>query len=129
MTLTVSLATEHDAQKIGELHMRAFADNGMLHAQFHLPIRHLLEQSVSQKAADEIKNPHGLVLVARDPDLNNELVSYAEWALPTTTSDNEPPWKFPQGTRFDILETWTEKVESAKAKTLGDKPCYRESPA
>ena len=126
MTLKVTFATESDASTIADIHMAAFATNGMLLAQFPTPhIREGLRKSVEGKAADDIRDPHTVVLLVKDTELNDEPISFAKWNLPSSTSENEAPWRWPEGTRLDILGPWTEKVEGAAKHVLGDEPRYR----
>ena len=128
MTLKVNFATESDASCIADIHMAAFATNEMLLAQFPSPpVREALRNCVAGKAADDIRDPHTAVLLVKDTELNNEIISFAKWSLPSSTSENEAPWIWPEGTRLDILDQWTERVESAKQKVLRDESCYRTS--
>ncbi|KAL9611614.1 MAG: hypothetical protein Q9167_003729 [Letrouitia subvulpina] len=117
---------EPDASRIADIHMAAFAANGMLLAQFPSPlVREGLRNSIAGKAANDIRDPHIAVLLVKDTELNDETISFAKWGLPSSTPENEAPWIWPEGTRFDILNYWTEKVESAKENGLKDKSCYR----
>ncbi|KAI4212494.1 MAG: hypothetical protein LQ351_004746 [Letrouitia transgressa] len=105
--------------------MAAFAANGMLLAQFPSPVvRERLRNSIAGKAANDIRDPHIAVLLVKDAELNDETISFAKWSLPSSTSENEAPWIWPEGTRLDILDHWTEKVEGAKGNVLKDETCY-----
>ncbi|KAL9127406.1 MAG: hypothetical protein Q9217_003702 [Psora testacea] len=126
MTLKLTFATERDASRIADIHMAAFATNEMLLAQFpNSAVREGLRISIARKAASDIRDPHTAVLLVKDAELNNKTISFAKWSLPSSTSENEAPWVWPEGTRHDILDQWTERVESAKKTVLGDEPCYR----
>ena len=126
MTLEIIFATAQDAVRIADIHMAAFADNGMLLAQFPSPaIREGLRNAIMRKANDDIRDPHTAVLLVRDTHSDNTIISFAKWNLPSSTTDNESPWVWPNGTRVDILNHWTEKVENTMKKILGDEPCYR----
>ena len=126
MALKLTFASEEDASCIADIHMAAFATNGMLLAQFPTSaIRDGLRDSIARKALDDIQDPHTAVLLVQDSELEGEIISFAKWSLPSSTSDNEAPWIWPEGTRFDILDQWTQRVEDAKSKVLGDEPCYR----
>ncbi len=126
MTLKLTFATEQDASRIADIHMAAFATNAMLIAQFpSSAVREGLRISIACKTTDDIRDSHIAVLLVRDTDLNDEVISYAKWSLPSSTSGNEAPWIWPEGTRLDILNQWTEKVDRAKKKILGDERCYR----
>ena len=125
MALTISLAAEADADRIAAIHMAAFADNPMLHAQFPTPaLRDKLKTCIAEKAVLDIRDPKTAVLVVRD---QNEIISFAKWHLPVLDSEKyeEPPWPWPEGTNFAILDKWVEKVEAAQQKVLGASPCYR----
>ena len=128
MPLKLSFAVEDDAPRIGDIHMAAFATNEMLLAQFPTPIiREALREAVARKAADDIRDPHTSVLLVQDTELRDEVISYAKWSQPTSTDKNEAPWVWPEGTRLDILDRWTERVETAKTNVLGERSCYRTS--
>jgi len=67
MPLHLSLATPEDAPRIAEIHMAAFATNGMLLAQFPTPeIRAALQISIEEKALADIKDDKISVLVVRE---------------------------------------------------------------
>ena len=67
MPLHLSLATPEDAPRIAEIHMAAFATNGMLLAQFPTPeIRAGLQISIEEKALADIKDDKISVLVVRE---------------------------------------------------------------
>lgn len=128
MTLNVSIATELDAERIANVHMAAFGANAMLCAQFPTPAsRDKLRRCIAQKAVDDMRDPYVAVVVVRD---QTEIISFAKWSLPVLEAETyeESPWIWPNDTDFAVLNKWTEKVESAKQKTLGNAPCYREYP-
>ena len=126
MTLKLTYASEENASRIADIHMAAFATNVMLLAQFPTPaIRDGLRAAIARKALDDIRDHHTAVLLVQDSELESEIICFAKWSLPSSTSENEAPWIWPEGTRLDILDQWTQKVEGAKSKVLGDEPCYR----
>lgn len=128
MTLKITFASENDADRIGDIHMAAFGENEMLLAQFPTPqAREGLRKCVARKAADDIRDPHIAVLVVRDTELDDEAISYAKWSFPSSTSETEAPWLWPDGTRFDILDEWTKKLGEADEKVMGDERCYRKN--
>ena len=119
-------AKENDAGRIADIHMAAFATNGMLLAQFPTPaVQDGLRISIARKALDDIRDPHIIVLLVQETSSETNFISFAKWHLPSSNSENETPWSWPEGTRHDILDEWTEKVESAKEKALGSESCYR----
>lgn len=125
MALKLTFASEEDASRIADIHMAAFASNAMLLAQFPTSaIRDGVRDSIALKALDDIRDPHTAVLLVQDSELEGEIISFAKWSLPSSTSDNEAPWIWPVGTELDILHQWTQRVEGAKSKVLGDEPCY-----
>jgi len=124
MALQLSPAVESDADRIAEIHMAAFSTNAMLLAQFPTPaIRMELEKCIAKKALDDMQDTKVSVLVVRFED---KIISFAKWSLPILESENytEPSWTWPEGTEFDVVKEWGEKVESAQQKALGSEPCY-----
>jgi GNAT superfamily N-acetyltransferase len=61
-------------------------------------------------------------------DNTGEIISFAKWRRPIPVSEwdiyVEVPWKWPEGTIFDVLEEWMSKVEEAGGELLGKTPCY-----
>ena len=130
MALELTIATPSDAFCIADIHMAAFSPNPLLLAQFPTPaIRHQLRSCIAQKAADDIRDPYITVLVIRDHE--NRAVSFAKWSLPVPAAAAaaglavEAPWVWPEGTDLGVLERWTEMVDGAKRRALGDGPAYR----
>lgn len=129
MPLSLSIATEAEADpvavRIGDIHMAAFHSNGMLLAQFPTPaVREGLRKSIVRKTIDDIKDVKTTVVLVRDGD---EIISFAKWVDPVKEGEDyeEPPWHWPEGTRHDILDEWTEKVESASERVLRNTAHYR----
>lgn len=125
--LTLREASEDDATRIADIHMAAFATNQMLLAQFPTPaIRAELWITLREKAVEEIRDPQWAVLVVCDGI--GKIISFAKWTrpIPESALDEyvEAPWKWPNGTRLDVLEEWTSKVEEAGERLLGRTPCY-----
>ena len=123
--LEPTFATESDASRIADIHMSAFGPNPLLLAQFPTPtIRHQLQTRIAQKAANDIQDPHIAVLVVKE---DNRVISFAKWSLPVPASGDyvEAPWIWPEGTDLAVLEQWTDMVEGAKRRVLGDLPAYR----
>ena len=127
MPLRLSPADESDAPRIAAIHMAAFGPNLLLNVQFPTAaIRAELEVAIADKALADIKDPQVSVLVVRDDDLN-KVISFAKWSLPVLEPEmyRETPWRWPRGTNFAVLDTWTEKVEQAAAKVLDGRPYFR----
>lgn len=125
MTLKLELATEKDADSIGDVHMAAFATNPNLLKHFPTPASKIgLHACVARKATEDMRDPHTVVLVVKDTDLGDKVISYGKWSLPSSSSETEAPWIWPEETRVDIVDSWTELVEGTKEDLLGDKPHY-----
>ncbi|CAO1601616.1 hypothetical protein XANCAGTX0491_005269 [Xanthoria calcicola] len=125
MVYPVEVALETDADRIADVHMAAFGSNALLRAQFPTPdVRTQLRDSIATKAAADIRDPHIAVLVVRDRD---QIVSFAKWSLPVSTSETymEAAWVWPEGTKFEVLGEWTEKMEEAQQRALGELPSFR----
>ncbi|KAG8157383.1 hypothetical protein KVR01_012767 [Diaporthe batatas] len=123
-------ATCEDATRIAEIHMAAFKDNAMLHAQFPTPaIRKLLQTCSEDKALADINDPKITVLVVTTTDSNDEevVIAFAKWSYPIFPGDDyvESPWIWPDGTDLDTLRAWTAKAEEAESRSVGETPCYR----
>src|SRR5579859_4343946 len=85
MVLRLSAATAADVDRIASLHLAAFDSNVLLHAQF--PTRaslSSLESILSQEMLYSIKKQDArkAVLVVRDTDADNQIISFAKWDLP-----------------------------------------------
>ena len=96
MTLHLCYASDHDATRIADLHIAAFANNKMLHTQFPSSvIRAGLWHSIVNKTLADMHDPHIAVLVIPDMTLKDDknekgkAISYAKWSLPTSTLENE----------------------------------------
>lgn len=128
MTITLSEAAESDADRIATIHMAAFGPNKLLRAQFPTEAtREGLQVCIADKALRDIRDPKTAVLVIRD---QNEIISFAKWHFPIPRGEEyeEPPWIWPEGTNFAVLDEWTERAQAVYLKILGNTPCYRELP-
>ena len=126
MVLRLAFASEDDAYRIADIHMSAFATNENLLAQFPtLSVREGLRTTVAHKALEDIRDPNMAVLIIQDTELDNTIISFAKWNLPSSTDENEAPWVWPEGARIDLLDAWTEKVEETKSHVVGEQHCYR----
>ncbi|PGH09490.1 hypothetical protein GX51_00595 [Blastomyces parvus] len=123
MPLTLTNAEESDVGDIADIHLASFGQNMMLRAQFPTPaLREGLRVSLMDKAREEIRDPQWAVLVIRD---ENEIISFAKWKRPVNDAAyHEAPWRWPEGTRMDILDEWTKKVDDACSRAIGNTPCY-----
>ncbi|PGH01464.1 hypothetical protein AJ79_07902 [Helicocarpus griseus UAMH5409] len=124
MTLCLSFAEECDVYRIAEVHLASFGSNMMLQAQFPTAaIREGLRTSLIEKATEEIRYPQWAILVVRD---QNEIISFAKWKRPVFDTDAylEAPWRWPEGTKMEVLDTWTSKVDDVSRRVFGSTPCY-----
>lgn len=133
--------------------MSAFASNGMLLAQFSSPdVRAQLQLAIVDKTLRDLRDAKTAVLVVKagaiaepksepeptqgenglgpeqGPTQEKEIISYARWILPSAKEEGyvEPPWRYPKGTQWRVLDQWTELVEQAEERGLKGRPCYRE---
>ncbi|OJD18688.1 hypothetical protein AJ78_01303 [Emergomyces pasteurianus Ep9510] len=124
MPLTLSVAKEGDVSQIANIHLASFGENMMLRAQFPTPtLLAGLRTSLEEKALEEIRDPQWAVLVVHDQE---GIISFAKWKRPVfdTESYIEAPWRWPEGTRMDILNEWTKRVEEVSNEVIGTTPCY-----
>jgi len=65
-------------------------------------------------------------MVANEKAGTSKIISFAKWGHPVAEGEDyvEPEWVWPEGTDLQVLDEWTEKVEDAHEKVLGNKPCY-----
>ncbi|KAI1798668.1 putative GNAT family acetyltransferase [Daldinia bambusicola] len=131
MPLSLTIADRADAARIAEIHIATFGWNAMFLAQFPTPaVRNDVKHSIELKALADIEDPKTTVLVVRDSSLepqNSSAISFAKWTHPVWPGEGyvEPPWVWPVGTDFDILNDWARKTEEAQLRALGNIPCYR----
>jgi hypothetical protein len=129
MVLQLSVATDADVDCIASIHLAAFDSNILLHAQFPTPSS--LHAYLSQDALNIIQNGENggkIVLVVRDTEANNQIISFAKWDLPNiskATSHSDITW--PTGCRQEYLDEYHEKAEAAKNRVIRDRPCYRKT--
>ena len=157
MPLVLEPARQADARRIAGIHTAAFGDNAMLRAQFPaLALREeLLRDAIEAKALADMDDPKTTVLVVRDGPVgpasqaerdndkdgaqeprqsdagasSGPVIAFAKWSHPVADGEDyvEPPWVFPEGTNWDVLDSWTRKVEEAQERAVGRTPCYRTS--
>ena len=149
MPLHLAIAQRADASRIAEIHMAAFGTNAMLRAQFPTAgLREGVRGAVEIKALADIEDAKTTVLVVRDvpesdddgpkneedgdgllEDAGGPVVAFAKWSHPVPEGGDEeyvePPWVWPEGTNWDVLEGWARKSEEVQERALGRMPCYR----
>ena len=119
-----------DADRIADIHMAAFGTNLLLQAQFPTPaIRDELRGCIARKALADIHDAKTAVLIVQDEGEQNKIIGFAKWHLPVSVSEDyeEPVWLWPAGTNLAVLDEWTEIVEAAKQRIIGNEPYYRQS--
>lgn len=64
---------------------------------------------------------------AEKAPLAGEKISFAKWAHPIDEDSGyvEPPWIWPEGTAWHVLDQWTQQTVDAQRTVLGRTPCYR----
>ena len=125
MVLELVSASEQDVFRITDIHMAAFGSNRNLLVQFPTAeAQKALHTSLVEKSVGDVSDPHTAVLVARDTELDGEIVSFAKWSLPTSNSENETPWRWPVEARHDLLKIWTKVVEETQVNVLRNEACY-----
>lgn len=129
MVLHLSAAATADVDQIAAVHLAAFDSNALLHAQFPTPSsRAALQRILSQEMFATIQSDHSrkVVLVVRDTDAENQIISFAKWDLPGLSKGHSPlrsTW--PEDCQEQYLNEYHDKAEAAKNRVVGDQPCYR----
>ena len=135
MVLKLSKADVSDVNRIAAIHLAAFDSNPLLHAQFPTPqslssLQSILEHDMLQtiKAGEESGR---VVLVVRDTDAENRIISFAKWDLPGLEEGTavHPDVSWPQDCRQEFLDEYHERAEEAKKRVVGEKECYRKPSA
>jgi hypothetical protein len=129
MVLHLFAAATADVDQIAAVHLAAFDSNALLHAQFPtLSSRAALQQILSQEMFATIQNNHSgkVVLVVRDTDAENQIISFAKWDLPGLSKDPSSLGStWPEDCQEQYLNEYYDKAEAAKNRVVGDHPCYR----
>ena len=129
MVLRLSAATAADVDQIAAVHLAAFDSNALLHAQFPTPSsRSALQQILSQEMSAAIQNERSgkVVLVVRDTDAENQIISFAKWDLPgLSKGPHHLGGSWPEDCQEQYLDEYYDKAEAAKNRVVGDRPCYR----
>ncbi|OAL73759.1 hypothetical protein A7D00_1787 [Trichophyton violaceum] len=123
--LILEQAQESDAQRIVDIHVKAFSSNRMLLAQFPTATaREELKTFLVDLIIQEIWDPGYAVFVVRNDQ--GRLVSFARWCLPRYTPDSrrEVPPQLPEGTDMGVLNAWSARVMDVTRKVIGDTPHY-----
>ncbi|EPE32537.1 Amidase signature (AS) enzyme [Glarea lozoyensis ATCC 20868] len=146
MRLTLSTATPDDVEQIADLHLKSFDSNSLLHVQFPTPEALESLRGVLRREMLDIvmaKQQGKTILVVRDPDANNQIISFAKWDVPSISSgdekeevvggervkrgrnDDEVGWH--EDVEREFLVGYHERAEEAMRRVLGEEGgrCYR----
>jgi hypothetical protein len=129
MTLAVQVPHEDDASLVTDVHLRAMAENALLHAQFPNPasqdyLRGWLNRDTHHHIQDDGKG----ILIARDIE-HDEIVSFVKWLVheePATDAKpvvDDEPW--PETCRRDYLDAYGELTQKVRNRVLGKGSYYR----
>ena len=132
MVLQLSDAAIGDVDRIASLHLAAFDSNVLLHAQFPTPESlSSLHSLLSQEMLHTIQNAQAAaktVMVVRDTEAENQIISFAKWDLPGVSKvEHHAGVIWHEDVRQEFLEIYHKKAEHAKARVVGDTPCYRKT--
>lgn len=132
MVLQLSNASPEDVDRISTVHLAAFDFNVLLHAQFPTPESlAFLHSYLSKEMLYTIHNAQAagkVVMVVRDTEANNQIISFAKWDLPTVEKKaHHEGVTWHEDVRPEFLDSYHEKAERAKDRVVGDKPCYRKN--
>ncbi|KAK6822643.1 Amidase signature enzyme [Apiospora arundinis] len=127
--LHMRVATRQDAPRIAEIHMAVFTQNALLHAMFPSPAtRKAFRICLEDMALDDIEDPESTVLVVTTSSDGLSLHLPCGRFLPPPgkdEDDDEPDWKWPEGTDTELVEAWHAKTAEAERHAVGDTLCYR----
>ncbi|KAK7990810.1 hypothetical protein PG990_015090 [Apiospora arundinis] len=126
--LHMRVATRQDAPRIAEIHMAVFTQNALLHAMFPSPAtRKAFRICLEDMALDDIEDPESTA--CGDDKFQWPIVAFAMWSLPVPPGkdedDDEPDWKWPEGTDTELVEAWHAKTAEAERRAVGDTPSYQ----
>jgi hypothetical protein len=129
MVLQIATAIAADVEDIAAIHLAAFDSNVLLHAQFPTAsslkgLRSILIQEMLT-ALQQPQDSGKSILVVRDTEANNRIISFAKWDLPGPAQTIHPGVTWPSDCRQEYLDQYHEKAEAAKSRVIGDKLCYR----
>ncbi len=130
MVLQLSTAGVEDVDRIASVQLATLEANTLIHTQFPTPgSLKGLHAFLSEEMLDIIQTGQDsgkVVMVVRDTEADNQIISFAKWVLPTVSEaahPAEPPW--PKDCREDLLNQYREKADAVKSRVVGDQPCYR----
>lgn len=91
MPLQVHLATSADVEKIAAIHLAAFDSNPLLHVQFPSPSSLAALKAIlcndMRRSLQQGEISGKVVLVVKDSDADDVIISFAKWDLPALGKD------------------------------------------
>lgn len=132
MVLKLSNAGPADVDRIAAIHLAAFSSNILLHAQFPTTaslasLRSILVEEMLL-AIENLETVSKVVLVVRDSEANEQIISFAKWDLPGVPKHPKSNILWHEDVRQEYLEEYVGLAEAAKDRVVGNAPCYRELP-
>ncbi|EKD12040.1 uncharacterized protein L3040_003181 [Drepanopeziza brunnea f. sp. 'multigermtubi'] len=131
MVLELCHATPSDVDRIAAIHLAAFNDNALLHAQFPTSESLSALQSIlAEETLHAIQRTQTTkaVLVVKDKELQeNQIISFAKWDLPTDHAKQvlHEGITWPDDCQQESLDRYHELAEAAKERVVGKGKCYR----
>lgn len=131
MVLRLSCATSKDVDEIADVHLAAFDSNTLLHAQF--PTRASLDalrSYLSQELLASLQVGSKAILVVRDTELGEKIISFAKWDLPSPAVSQNismPEITQVEGCNKEFLERYSAMAKATKVRVVGSSPCYRKN--
>jgi hypothetical protein len=96
MALHICKATVDDVDRIAEIHLAAFDTNPLLHVQFPTPSSlEALKVVLAHDMRHSIEAGEGcgkVVLVVKDKDADDLIISFAKWEFPAPKEDVSDPF-------------------------------------
>lgn len=130
MGLTLQHAALADAERIATIHLAAFGDNSLLHAQFPTPASlsalHAILAAETRHAIEHAKQCKAILIVKDTGLQDDQTISFAKWDLPTDVKQvlhEKVTW--PEDCQQQWLDRYHELAEAAKERVLGNSKCYR----
>ncbi|KAH7330224.1 hypothetical protein BKA65DRAFT_404889 [Rhexocercosporidium sp. MPI-PUGE-AT-0058] len=135
MVLQLHPAKPSDADRIATIHLAAFNDNPLLHAQFPTPSSltalHSILALETQHAIQHAQDAKA-ILVVRDTEREGgepeQIIGFAKWDLPREgrklVLHEGVTW--PDDCRQEWLDKYHGLAEEAKERVVGGRSCYRE---
>lgn len=110
------------------LELKAIAD--MKDDKTTVLVVRILKQTKRHKGDDESRYLDGQIKESNeniDGSSYSEVIAFAKWSHPVDADEeyNEPPWIWPEGTNYEVLNRWDDLLQEVQNRTMGKTPCYR----